>query len=296
MRMKNLILIIIVLFIFGLGLMAHPARALDLMGGVHEYCITSGDCTVCDLLKVLFNVAKLVFMSMAGVAMVLLIWAGIGLIMNWGSAESVSKSKKLITNTLLGIVIIMLAWTLVNSLIFFFYGNQGYSWQGRNWWTGPECEHYKSPSYGIMDESEPCGGLTIAGINSKQCHEASPALNKLLTCLHDHQSEYNLPAPIEITSITTDKASFEECRTDWTEKRCIHKENSCHFGGPDKLNDGSYAADIRSWAYHQDLLDYSTPYDNTRLESIKSLVAYCGGQFYEEEDHFHISHPDCGAL
>ena len=113
---------------------ANKAMAFSLVDRLNPVCREGGDCSVCDMLTILYQVAKFVFMSMSGIALILILWAGIGLIFNWGSAESVAQNKKIILHTLLAIVIILLAWTLVNALAVGFLG-----WKNVNWWKGPSC-------------------------------------------------------------------------------------------------------------------------------------------------------------
>ena len=153
--------IILVLFLVAVGTLGpaliNDAQALSLMEGVSESCwsqkegkgIDMGDCTVCDVLRVFFNGARFIFLSMSGIALIMIIWAAIGLIMNWGSAEAVGKNKKLIMHTLLGILIVMLSWTLVNAIGWFFLGatSTGLQESGqeqkvweKGWWTGPTCD------------------------------------------------------------------------------------------------------------------------------------------------------------
>ena len=71
------------LLLAGLLLPLVPVEAFDLMSRVGLECKSRGNCTVCDALMVFYNVGKFVFISMSGVALVMIIWGGIGLIMNW---------------------------------------------------------------------------------------------------------------------------------------------------------------------------------------------------------------------
>jgi len=86
---------------------------------------------------------------MSGVVLIMIIWAAVGLILNWGNAEAVGRNKKLIMHTLLGVVIILMSWTLVNAIGWFFLGansaglqdpkeKQQQVWE-KGWWVGPVC-------------------------------------------------------------------------------------------------------------------------------------------------------------
>ena len=150
--MKKFFLILILsLSIVGFLLPTADVQAFSLMDGVSSDCWSRsgnspGNCDVCDILRVVYNVGRLVFMSMAAIALALLLWAAIGLIFNWGSAELIARNKKLIFHTFLAILIIMIAYTLVNTTIFVLTGTppgSDFIWQGqdgRSWWQGPTCE------------------------------------------------------------------------------------------------------------------------------------------------------------
>ncbi len=89
----------------------------NLMHEVSDDCYCNGNCNVCDFVAIFFQAARLILMSVSGVAMVMLIWAGVGLVMNWGNAESINKNKKLILHTFLGIIFVLAAWQLIGMII-----------------------------------------------------------------------------------------------------------------------------------------------------------------------------------
>lgn len=80
-------------------------------------CRASGDCSLCDFLSVFVNISRWILSVMGGLALILFIWAGQGYIMSFGNPEKVEASKKTLTGTVFGIVIILAAWTLVNILL-----------------------------------------------------------------------------------------------------------------------------------------------------------------------------------
>ncbi len=121
--------------------------AISLMEGVSSDCWSQGgespgNCDVCDILVVVYNVGRLVFMSMAGIALIMMIIAGIGLIINAGNPEMVARSKRLILNTFIAVLIIMAAYTIVNFTIFTLSG-ETFSrefWTDGEWFKGPSCK------------------------------------------------------------------------------------------------------------------------------------------------------------
>src|SRR3989338_8193238 len=137
--MKKLFLFFILLFLLaGFLLPVTDAQAIYLLENISPGCSGRGDCTFCDILRVIHNVGRFIFVSMAGIAFILFMRAGIGLIFNWGSAERIAANKKLIFHTLLAIVIILAAYTIVNMLLQLLTGQTQLS--GKAWWQGPTCQ------------------------------------------------------------------------------------------------------------------------------------------------------------
>jgi len=142
---------IIILFIL-LAIIFIPivgVNAFSLTDGI-DSCKATGNCSVCDVLRVLYNVGRFIFVSMSGIALIMVLWFSIGLIFNWGIAEKIAEAKKGLMHTLLALVIILLAWTLVNAIGWGFLRAQGKPfWKEGDkaaagqttwkWWEGPEC-------------------------------------------------------------------------------------------------------------------------------------------------------------
>lgn len=150
--MKKILLILILLLIIGgIFLPVHNSAAatINLMNGVRPECWTEGegggrgDCNVCDGLRVVYNVGKFVFVSMTAIALIMILWAGIGLIFNWGSTEAIVANKKLILHTLLAVLIILAAYALVDVLMVIYLGadlSNTEFWSSGVWYKGPDCK------------------------------------------------------------------------------------------------------------------------------------------------------------
>jgi len=140
--MKKLFLFFILLFLLaGFLLPVADAHAFSLMEGVGGGCTGSGNCTFCDILRVIHNVGKFVFLSTAGIAMIMFIIGGLMLIFNMGNAEAVTKSKQLILHTFIAVVIILAAYTIVNLIINLFLHVDPATWFiNGEWWQGPTCQ------------------------------------------------------------------------------------------------------------------------------------------------------------
>ncbi len=133
---KYLLIFIIFFVVVGSFLPLGTAEAFSLIGegsGVSPACYNQGDCSVCDALRVVYNVGNLVMMLVGGVALILMIIAGLMFIVNAGNTDRVSQAKKLMVNTVIAIVIVLAAYAIVHFVAVGVLGSDV------KWATGPEC-------------------------------------------------------------------------------------------------------------------------------------------------------------
>ena len=112
--MKFIIPIFTLLMLLSLPLTANAGLTLipESMG-----CIKNGSCGLCDILFLVSNFAKLLLGFIGTIALVFFVIGGFMWITSAGSAEKVKKGQSLLANTLIGIVIVILAWFIVNFII-----------------------------------------------------------------------------------------------------------------------------------------------------------------------------------
>jgi len=239
---------------------------------------------------------------MGAVALVYFVWGGTRWLVSGGNMERVSEGKTIMINTVFAIILAFGS----NIVVKFFIedvlnvnladinvGSQGVCDAPLNanqmpanaelgctsaWEGGPSC-------------GGDCAGITTSGINTQQCGDVSPGLQDLLTCLISgvNSSQVLDPNDIIITSISQDVGGLATCRDNWTDATCVHTRNSCHYGGPAKNTDGSYAADLRS-----------TNLSTAQRDVIRNLVDGCGGNYLyhpptDPPTHIHISAGGCGG-
>lgn len=118
------------LFIFALALILTPRITHALTPLVPESCQTGGDCGVCQFFEATYNFVQILFGLMGGTALVLFVWGGFGMITSAGSAEKVTANRKLMMSTIVGIMIMLLAWTAVNAIIVMLTGGTSAPGQG----------------------------------------------------------------------------------------------------------------------------------------------------------------------
>lgn len=80
-------------------------------------CLTSGDCSLCDMLTVFMNAMRWIFMLGGGGALLMIIWGAIQWAKSAGNTEKIEEGKNIILASVTGIIIILLAWQLVYILI-----------------------------------------------------------------------------------------------------------------------------------------------------------------------------------
>jgi hypothetical protein len=80
------------------------------------------ECGVCQLIQVGINFVQILFGLMGGIALIMLIWAGFGLVMSAGNPEKITANKKIIMGTIVGILIMLFAWEAVNIGVLMFTG------------------------------------------------------------------------------------------------------------------------------------------------------------------------------
>ncbi|MBL7141540.1 hypothetical protein ISS21_00345 [Patescibacteria group bacterium] len=80
-------------------------------------CACCGDCTLDDFLRLGTNVADIILRYLGVAALLLFVVGGIMWITSGGSSERVQKGKKIITGSIIGMVIVLFAFTLTRSLM-----------------------------------------------------------------------------------------------------------------------------------------------------------------------------------
>lgn len=84
-----------------------------IVGNLSAACQDRGDCTMCDFVNLFVVLQKVILSLFAGLALIMLIWGGQGMILAAGNQEKFTAGRKLITSTLFGVLIILAAYFLV---------------------------------------------------------------------------------------------------------------------------------------------------------------------------------------
>lgn len=88
----------------------------------------TGPCNFCDGLVVTANVVQYLWQIAFVLAVAMIIWGAFQLMTSGGSETKVSQGKKTMTSAVVGLVIALTAWLIVNELIMVLSGNPGLPW------------------------------------------------------------------------------------------------------------------------------------------------------------------------
>ncbi len=101
------------------------------------------NCTVCDLFALLGNITNFILKDvMPPLAGLFFLVGGIMMVAAGGSEERFKKGKTILVNTLIGVVIVLAAWIVINTLITALgqsFGAGSASYNPADWWKGMSC-------------------------------------------------------------------------------------------------------------------------------------------------------------
>ncbi|MBI5072054.1 hypothetical protein HZB93_04190 [Candidatus Falkowbacteria bacterium] len=114
LKHKKLILIIVV----GLGLaVALPTLASWPATPLLPPCTSSGDCGFNDFILLGINLTKMILGLVGSLTLLFFIYGGVMFLLAGGKSEMIDKGKKIITNAVIGVAIVLGAWIIVNFAI-----------------------------------------------------------------------------------------------------------------------------------------------------------------------------------
>lgn len=236
------------------------------------------------LVTVINNIIRLLLsIAIVFIAPIMIAYAGFLFVVNPVNAGGMEKAKSILTHTIVGIVIALAGWLIVDAIMAVLYNpqaSQGSTVLGR--WTDivtgdpslvclvQQGSTGAAPGVapGIITGS---GRFTFQNGVQQQIPHESAALQSLLSCMST-----KLPAGVGNISSISDSMivngnkTFAECATGG----CQHSSNSCHYGGSGSCNGRSYAVDFG---------------DEQNASVLSQAASQCGGVAINEGDHLHVS-------
>lgn len=94
-----------------------------LFTGVTIACWHEGSCTLCDGLVVFINVANGILRLLAIVAVLFFVYGAGLLVLSQGNEDMVSKGKNALKATIIGTIIVLVAWQVMSLVVYFVVAN-----------------------------------------------------------------------------------------------------------------------------------------------------------------------------
>lgn len=78
--------------------------------------VGSDPCTFCDVIQTGNNVIELLFEILIVAAIIMVVIAGLRLVTSQGNANAMEQAKSMLTNVIIGFVIVLSAWLIVDTI------------------------------------------------------------------------------------------------------------------------------------------------------------------------------------
>lgn len=97
-----------------------------------ETCNVAGPCTFCDGIIVIRNAIQFLFELSIPIAVVMIVWGALRLMFSGGSEQNVASGRKIITSAVVGLIIALSAWIIVNTALSVLVGDATFPWNQIN--------------------------------------------------------------------------------------------------------------------------------------------------------------------
>lgn len=305
---KILFVIVLAVIVFAVALPAQAADPLVMCGRTGQPA-----CQPCDFLTMFKRIVDFFTFTLTPIiGTTLILFSGFVILISGGNSERIGAGKKMLTNTVIAIVIIYASFLIVNFFIQSLAGDNNTATS----WFKLECKNngagIATPSSSTSPVPTNSGPLPTSGSNTGGTtktpsgsktpggfqNSMSPAIAKLRTCISSKLST----SFATVTSTTDNNIAAGKCdpldpNETFNDKvnNCSHAKNSCHYGGsePACQQYGSYA------------LDYVSTDRATSNQMIANIALECDPKAFTliesvgtNNEHVHISVGDeygCGC-
>lgn len=235
---------------------------------------TAHPCTLCHFFVMIQNIVDFILAAVFVLAPIFILVGGIMILTAGPKPDQVSLGKRIITSAIIGVVIALLSWTLLNEFLIALNGfvtvegrkvGKIFDWPwneidckvkgiGEEEPTGERegewCQRSAPPGSDRWILNPPPGGA-----DERQKGDASPQLASFLNCMYAKISN------LRINSISHNiLCTNPYC--DITTTSCGHTANSCHFGGANCAGE-SYAVDFDTNVDYSKINQYAKQCDST---------------------------------
>lgn len=246
-------------------------------------------CNVCHVVELGQNILTWLISIIAVVIALVFAIGGLKMVMAGGNTEQVTSATKMMTNAVIGFVILLGAWLIVDTVIKTFVRGADTEERSDDFLLGPwnqiECEGSPTGAAPPGDDeelAEECSDpdALVAEYGGSPQYSVAAGMHEMMLCY-----EAGLALYIDPTQIFTYDQSNPLCGPTNGNPvcgACSHSVNSCHYG----RGSGRGAMAV----------DYNASFNHTEEELYEQLLqkqAECGGTVVFEGDHTHISLPGC---
>jgi ABC-type antimicrobial peptide transport system permease subunit len=113
------------LILIGIGLIL-PWQAWAFLSGPIVPC--TDNCTLCDFFVMARNIIKFLSELILVLAPVFVVIGGVIILSSAGVPDRVGLGKRIITSAIIGVLIALLAWTVLGTVFNALIGGQGFPW------------------------------------------------------------------------------------------------------------------------------------------------------------------------
>jgi hypothetical protein len=101
-------------YLFTACLLTYP---MIIHGQILPPCTATGNCGICDFLQTFVNIIRWVLGVLGGTALLLMIWHGFQWLTAAGNKEKIESGRKGLMHTVLGVLIILGSWFIINTVM-----------------------------------------------------------------------------------------------------------------------------------------------------------------------------------
>lgn len=174
------LLALVVFYAAPAPVMASGFDTINLAAGLVP-CEDGTKCTACHLIQLANNVINWLISILMVVFAILIMWAGFKLVTSGGNTSAKQDAKNTFTNAIIGLIIVLAAWILVDTMLRALLGNNG-DIAGYGPWSSISCAGWQQATPTLLkfeeDQFVASGGEETGVVSSgggANCPAASPA-------------------------------------------------------------------------------------------------------------------------
>lgn len=255
------------------------------------------DCDACKLVELGNNIVRWLVSVFAVLAAIVFVIAGLKMASAGGNTGKVSEAKSMMTNTVIGLIILLASWMVVNTLmtVFLTGGAQGTGVPTLPIiglpWNQIECTSQPvsaPPTTGTTPPTTPPTALCnddaalMAQYKGSPVGAEDPGLRPMINC---YLADAGIAAAYDPSQLFTVDQTYPRCSLTNGNRvcgTCSHSANSCHYGRGSGTGARAVDFNARSGVSENDL-----------FIKIRARQAVCGGSVLFESNHTHISMAGC---